>query len=308
MENDLDRADLDFAYKYPFSKAARPIIAAATSMDDKLVNAGRVRVEEDLNSSSISFRNTMMQEVKRMHILSYVYSRMIISAIANKLHTAKYAKSEAKRARMALEYETLPNMLKLTEELGIGLGYSKERFMIRFTKFLMFSPDSGNLSLVNQELDNGTVYLSKEDALSLIESAIAKEILKNLPIPSKELPGRIIEESKKTKLPKLNLKVEIREGSYRWIEKILSNPIADVRHRTVNLILAPYLTNIKGMGEDEAASIILEYIDRCKQINPDTKVNSSYVKYQCKYAKSKGMKPLSLEKARDLYRGVLELD
>ena len=308
MEPRLDGNDLDFAYKYPFSNEARAIIAAANSVEDRLVNAGRVRVEEDINGKSIVFHNTMMQDVKRMHVLSYVYSRMIISAIANKPYLDKYVLSEAKRARMALEYETLPNMLKLTSELGMELGYSGERFVIKFTKFLLLSSDLRSIPLVDQELVSGRVYLKKENALSLVESAIAKEIRKNLPIPPKELPARIMEESRLVKLPKLSPKVEIREGSYRWIEKILSNPIADVRHRTVNLILAPYLTNIKGMDEDAAASIILEYIERCKQINPDTKVNSSYIKYQCKYAKSKGMKPLSLEKARNLYTGVLEFD
>ncbi|MCL4364932.1 MAG: DNA primase noncatalytic subunit PriX [Candidatus Marsarchaeota archaeon] len=308
MELHLDRNGLDFAYKYPFSNEARAIIATANSMEDRLVNAGRLRVEEDINGKPIVFHNTMMQDVKRMHVLSYVYSRMIISAMANKLHLDKYVLSEARRARMALEYETLPNMLKLTSELGMELGYSEERFVIKFATFLLLSSDSRSLPLVDQELARGMVYLKKENALSLMESAIAKEIRKNLPIPPKELPDRIIEESMRVRLPKLDPKVEIREGSYRWIEKVLSNPIADVRHRTVNLILAPYLTNIKGMDEDAAASIILEYIERCKQINPDTKVNSSYIKYQCKYAKSKGMKPLSLEKARNLFIGVLELD
>ncbi len=309
MASDWDRNDLDFAYRYPFSKEAKAVIAGAGgSLDEKLVNAGRIRVEEDLNSDSISFRNTMMQDVKRTHILSYVYSRMMISAINNKVHLERYVRAEARRAYGALEEESLPNLLKLIGELGLEIGYSDERFMVKFPVFLSLSSGAGGLELVSQALDRGIVYLRKEDALKLAESAVAKEIGKNLPIPASELPKRIVEESRKVKLPKLSIKVEIREGSYRWIEKLLANPISDVRHRTVNLILAPYLTNVKGMGEDEATAIILEYIEKCKQINPDTKINSSYVKYQCKYAKSKGMKPLSLEKARDMYRGVLDLD
>ena len=249
-----------------------------------------------------------MPEIKRTYILSYVYSRMLISAIGNKIYLERYILAEAKRARSALSNETMPNILKLLGELGIEMGYSDERFIIGFARFLMLSSRSEQLSLVKQELDKGNVYLSKDSALRLVENAIADEIRKKMPIPASELPRRIIEESKGVKLPKINLKVEIREGSYRWIEKILTNPIADVRHRTVNLILAPYLCNIKGMGEQEAVNVITEYIERCKQINPDTKVNSSYIKYQCKYAKAKGLKPLSLEKARELYRGVLDLE
>ena len=304
-----DKAGLDFAYHYPFSNEARAVIAdAGPDLDEKLIKAGKDRVEQDLNGESFSYSAISMPEIKRTYILSYVYSRMLISAIGNKIYLERYILAEAKRARSALSNETMPNILKLLGELGIEMGYSDERFIIGFARFLMLSSRSEQLSLVKQELDKGNVYLSKDSALRLVENAIADEIRKKMPIPASELPRRIIEESKGVKLPKINLKVEIREGSYRWIEKILTNPIADVRHRTVNLILAPYLCNIKGMGEQEAVNVITEYIERCKQINPDTKVNSSYIKYQCKYAKAKGLKPLSLEKARELYRGVLDLE
>lgn len=304
-----DKAGLDFAYHYPFSNEAREIIAqAAGGLDEKLIKAGKDRVEQDLGDSPISRLSISMPEVKRTYVLSYVYSRMIISAIGNKVHLEKYIRSEARRARGALEEETMPNILKLLSELGVEMSYSGERFIMGFAKFLMLSSRSADLSLVKQELDKGLVYLSKDAALALMENAIADEIRKKLPIPALELPKRIIEESRSVRLPKISIRTEVREGSYRWIEKILANPIADVRHRTVNLILAPYLTNIKGMPEDEAAAMIMDYIEKCKLINPDTRVNSSYVKYQCKYSKAKGMKPLSLEKARELYRGVLELD
>ena len=303
------RANLDFAYHYPFSKEAREVIAqAGSSLDDRLIKAGKDRVEQDLNGDSIVYSNISMPEIKLTYVLSYVYSRMIISAIGNRIHIEHYILSEAKRARSALESDTMPNILKLLGELGMEMSYSGERFIIGFTKFLMLSSRSEELGLVKQELNKGLVYLSKESALKLMENAIADEIRKKMPIPEGDLPRRIIDESKSVKLPKINTKVEVREGSYRWIDKILSNPLPDVRHRTVNLILAPYLTNIKGMSEEEAVGIITEFIDKCKQINPDTRINSTYIKYQCKYAKAKGLKPLSLEKARDLYRGVLDLE
>ncbi len=304
-----DRSNLDFAYHYPFSNEARAVIAqAGQGIEERLLKAGKDRVEQDLNEDSVAHSDISMPEIKRTYVLSYVYSRMIISAIGNRIYLERYIASEAKRARSALEAETMPNILRLLGELGVEMSYSGERFIIGFSKFLMLSSRSEELGLVRQELDKGLVYLRKDSALKLIENAVADEIRKKLPIPLSDLPRLIIEESKSVKLPKINTQVAVREGSYRWIEKILSNPLPDVRHRTVNLILAPYLTNVKGMGEEEAAGIITEFIDKCKQINPDTRINSSYIKYQCKYAKAKGLKPLSLEKARELYRGVLDLE
>ncbi len=301
-----DNANLDFAYRYPFSKEARGIIASVgQSLDERLIRAGKLRVEEDLNSESISHYMTGIEEIRRTYVLSYVYSRMMVSAINNRFFIDRYVASEARRVHSALESDTLPNMLNLMAELGIDVDYANERFIIGFAKYLSLSPGSKELALVKQELDKGRVYLTKGNTLRLVESAVADEIRKKLPIPVSELPRRIIEESKSIKLPRI--KVEIREGSYRWIEKILATPIPDIRHRAVNIILAPYLVNIKGLSEDDAAAIILEYIERCKQINPDTRINSSYVKYQCKYAKAKGLKPLSFERAKELFKGVLEL-
>lgn len=296
---------IDFAYKYPFSKEAREVISAAGALDRRMLTAGKVRLEEDLNSESPGYGKVNMAEAKKAYVLSYVYSRMLISAVNNRTHIEKYVSAESTRVRKALEDETLPNIMKLASQLGLDLSYSNERFVVRFTAFLHVA---GRMELVRQELDKGLVYLPKEEALDALENAAAAEIRKKLPIPAGDLPTEVIAEAKTLKLPKIDTGVEIREGSYRWIERLLANPIADVRHRTVNLVLAPYLTNVKGLSEEDAAKVILDYIERCKLINPDTKVNSSYVKYQCKYAKAKGMKPLSRERAKELYRGVLDLE
>jgi hypothetical protein len=68
----------------------------------------------------------------------------------------------------------------------------------------------------------------------------------------------------------------------------------------VNLILAPYLVNTKGIDVEQAAKIIIEYIDRCRAIDPNTKINERYIEYQCDYAKKKGLRPLSLSRAKEL--------
>lgn len=305
----FDSDKLDFAYRYPFSEEAREIIAtAAPEIDEKYLHFGRIRLENDMTGELTFSEDGTTTDLKYTYVLSYVYSRMLISAINNRYHLERFIASEAKRSRGALESESLPNIMKVLNELHINVSYSDERFIMPFTNFLMLSPKTPETSLVHLAIDNGTVYLPKEQFFNAIERAMAIEIRKKLPISSRELPKKIMAESKSVKLPEIKANTGVSEGSYRWIDRILATPIADVRHRTVNLILAPYLTNIKGLSEDDAAKIILDYIEKCKTLNPDTKVNATYVKYQCKYSKAKGMKPLSLERARELYKGVLELD
>ena len=48
-----------------------------------------------------------------------------------------------------------------------------------------------------------------------------------------------------------------------WIEKILLYPIENCRKIIVDLILAPYLINIKKMSYDESYRVIREWLDKC---------------------------------------------
>ena len=54
------------------------------------------------------------------------------------------------------------------------------------------------------------------------------------------------------------------------------------------------------MEVEQAVKIINEYIEKCKEIDPSTKINESYIRYQCSYAKRRGLKPLSLDRAKEL--------
>ena len=61
------------------------------------------------------------------------------------------------------------------------------------------------------------------------------------------------------------------------------------------------------MDVEQAVEIIKKYIDECKQLNPNTDVSETYIRYQCNYAKNKGMRPLSLSKARELLGEYVDL-
>lgn len=303
-------AVLDFAYRYPFSSEARQVIANHDSaIEQRFLRAGGLRLEEDLNARDVGMPQTTLTEAKTTYVLSYVYSRMLVSAFNNQYYTRRYAHAEAVRARKALSADTMDSMLRILSELGIEVSYMQGYFAIPFEKLLTISPRGDEFALVHRSLERGLVYLSRDEMAAAAEGAMEKAIARNLPIRASELPKEIVSYSRNIKLPAINLGLKPeKSGTYRWIEKVLATPIPDVRHRTVNLVLAPYLVNVKGMSEDEAAAIILGYIERCKEINPETRVNSTYVKYQCRYAKAKGMRPLSFERAKELFRGVINFE
>ncbi|MEM3227891.1 MAG: DNA primase noncatalytic subunit PriX, partial [Candidatus Micrarchaeaceae archaeon] len=136
----------------------------------------------------------------------------------------------------------------------------------------------------------------------VLERAFEKKILEGLPISSKELPKEVALFYKSNGLRIAGTKAKQAGGGrgIDWVERLLEYPILDGRHRIVNLVLAPYLVNVRGMEIEEAVKRISAYIEACKRVNPDTRINEQYIRYQCAYAKRKGMKVLSAKRAREL--------
>ena len=57
-----------------------------------------------------------------------------------------------------------------------------------------------------------------------------------------------------------------RNSNIIWIEKLLNIPISDFRKNATNLILAPYLINIKKLSYQESFNILIEWLKRCDSI------------------------------------------
>ena len=306
----VEEQALDFAYRYPFTPEARDIILRSKpELNQKYLKAGLLRASEALERGGIKFTKMNLYDQKYTSLMGYVYARMLVSALNSKAAIEKYIRAESRRAReiLANDAENLP---RLASSLRCGIVQTKPYYSLRMEEFLLYSGKSKELSLVKQELYEGTVYLAIRKAAVLLGIISIREIRRNLPIPAGDLPLEVVASSKSLPLPEPVLPRSPRADTerYGWIEKILANPISDVRHRTVNLILAPYLVNVRGMRESDASKVISEYIARCKELNPDTDVNSSYITYQCRYSKAKGLKPLSLDNAKSLLSHVLDLD
>jgi Primase X len=98
-----------------------------------------------------------------------------------------------------------------------------------------------------------------------------------------------------------------------WIEKILLYPIEDCRKIIIDLVLGPYLINIKKMSYDESYRVIKEWIDKCNNLKKLDNYQN-FVNYRVhsalKTASKKGMiGPMSLYKIKtdDKYRKLYTL-
>ncbi len=312
----MDSKELDIAYKYPFSLEAKRIVSEMDmkALDNELLRFGKLRVEEALNNGRIEYVASPFLELKKKYLVSYVYARMLVSSLGNKSYVARYAIAEARRSTSALESESPETIIKICKSLGMDVSEKDGYFEMGFVNFIRNISKNSGISMVNKMLDNGVVIVGRKELSKIVEEAIFREIKKGLPIDTKSIPKEVVAYSKtlKINIPEIEVKVGKDAASdlkrYQWIEKLLSMPIGDVRHRTVNLILAPYLTNVRGLEPEKAAEVIVKYIDRCKEINPDTNVNESYISYQCKYSKARGLRPMTYDRAADMLKGTVTLE
>ncbi len=311
---------LDFAYKYPFSKEAKEIVQRqGNEINGKYLMMGGKQIEGFIDKA-LDYSDISINSVKLDYVMTYLYSRMLLSTLRRPDLIKIYAIAVAGRSAQALERSENAELIRLASELGMNVtgtfnnGKSRqemsELFSMRVVDYLNNLPRNQRFELVNQRISGGVVVLDKSGIVRVIEQAMTKEILRGLPIKSSELPKEIIEYSKTIKVkppPKLET-IPKGKRSEEWIERLLQTPIADVRHRTVNLILAPYLVNTKQLEVDQAIRIINDYIERCKQIDPNTKITDRYIEYQCNYAKRRGLKPLSFDHAKELLGSAIEIN
>ncbi len=311
----MDNETLNLAYKYPFSSFAKKILFSEKDAGTELkyLEFAKERIEFDMKEADSRdkkgsrYYNIDIDSIKLGEIKAYVYSRMVVSVIANPLVLDKFCRGEEMRSFEALKEDSNENIIKIAEDIGIKLNENKEHeFLIDFDCFLKNSPDGEGFRLVNNKINRGIVILSRIKIISVLSEAIFRRIREKLPIPIRSIPKDVVDYSKTLGI---GVNVEINRnvfsGRTEWIEKLINIPIADARHRTVNLILAPYFVNVKRLEPKQAYVIIKEYIEKCKKINPDTRINDSYIMYQCKYSKEHKLRPLSFIRGKSLLEGMI---
>ncbi|MCL5440322.1 MAG: DNA primase noncatalytic subunit PriX [Candidatus Marsarchaeota archaeon] len=303
-----DKEMLDFAYRYPFSKEAKEVISLRnmSTIEQKYMELAKLHIEEAV-SKGIEFRDIGLDYSKTDYVVVYLYSRMLIGATGDPALMEKYADAEARRSAKVIKTERRERIARILEEIGISGKFDRDgNLEVPVFVFLKLSEHSG-IDLINQRLSGGIVYLDRYNLVGLFYGAAKAAMLSTMPLKADDLPKEIVSYSKKNRIRMPESKASRYAGTSRgWIDRLLERPVLDGRHRIVNLVLAPYFTTVKGLTVEEASSIIEEYIGRCIAVNPHTDITPQYIKYQCRYAKNKGLKPLSFKRAVEIFGGIID--
>jgi hypothetical protein len=81
----------------------------------------------------------------------------------------------------------------------------------------------------------------------------------------------------------------LKNSKYSWIERIFKVPFVDGRKRITDLVLMPYLANVRGLSEEEAVAKIRQWFVLCKY---DEKQYGKKLQYQYWYVLKRRLLPL----------------
>jgi hypothetical protein len=96
-------------------------------------------------------------------------------------------------------------------------------------------------------------------------------------------------------------KIDSSKDYKNWIDILLDTVIADGRHRIIDLILAPYLINVKGLSTEQAIQILTDWIGRCESYEATRGDIATYIMRACYSADRAKRKPKDLSWFKENY-------
>jgi DNA primase large subunit len=174
---------------YPFTQeAAEHVKQAGYSLDSLLERTlflpVRSRATERVRGAIVGeiADNSPRTDAELLsELLSYPLARVIISCLGDDLLIRRYALAEAKLAHKRMQREK--DLKSLAEDLGIHIQ-GAEPWKMHFTEYVrsahrMHSP---RWKLVNRDLKDGFLTVTREEAMRLMEEAARDRVMKGLPL------------------------------------------------------------------------------------------------------------------------------
>jgi Primase X len=228
--------------------------------------------------------------------------------------TAKFGKKEAERSKTYFTKETPASKTRILADC-FGLPVSviqsdgpRPSFSAEFEDYLLLTSKYEltklpTWKLSRQALQGGLVYISDNLLNDLFADASERAIVdgtRNLrrgafPKQLAEIRERVLQF---VPTPKP------RSGKgYAYVEELLKYPVSDGRHRLVWMVLAPYLVNVKKVGDEEAIERIRSFVSAAGY-NSDMR---RFVEYNVKRSRRNGLMPPTFSTLRQEHSDIYSL-
>ncbi|MCW7076878.1 MAG: DNA primase large subunit PriL [Candidatus Syntrophoarchaeum sp.] len=276
-------------------------------------NRGRDRVLDALGGEAfekegeISILDHAKESYLVTELLSYPFSRMILSQVGDPYLIRRFAVVEAKIAHTrlrrkveSLKREYIPFILFFGRDLGLELAFIEaDKFEIHFLDYIHVSSILRDIEwkLVNRRLRNGRVVLSLKECLRLLQEFIRLRIEENLPAPVPKmletgvelyLPEIREELSKRTARFEHEIAVVDPEKFPPCVRSMIQDIAAGINiSHSARFTLTSFLLNI---------GLSVEDVIKVYRSSPD--FDESKTRYQVEHIASKGYTPPSCSTIR----------
>jgi DNA primase large subunit len=248
-------------------------------LNERIIELAGDRIKKALKGE-ISKISAIHEEGKIEELASYAAARMMLAHLKNRFITNKFAVSESKRVSSYLDSGDQEVVNQVGQELGVESIEDGKKFLMEIPTYLKFSPRALPYKLINREIKDGKVIISKKEKIRLIEEAVRKK-LESVPI-LREAPKIIEEASAKllAELPKSDLpQIKVKPGDYPpCIMKLLESV---KKHENLNhqarFYLCSYL-QATGLEDEKIIELYSNLPDFSERIT----------KYQVEHARKKG--------------------
>lgn len=179
--------------RYPFLANAQNVASENGARIEDLMTSetfaeartrGVDRVISALERSEVEYA-VLRSDVDRIEeIMSYPYARILVSCVNDKFLTRRYALAEAVHMNNLLGQEPYAVVHQIAAELGVKTRIQDDALMMHFSDYLKFSAriKSVEWKLINTEVKNGYVVLTKEKFARVMQNALQDRIESELPL------------------------------------------------------------------------------------------------------------------------------
>jgi len=193
----LSIEELSFAQKYPFSSLSKKVVKendlSLEKVPDEVLNRARQMIFAAQGKSGYSPEIKRHHEILTNEILAFPVAKIILSLINNNRLNERFAEMFSNSIFQSLEREKSDVVFDVSSELGVKVKQSsKENFVAELSlrDFLKADAKSKEMKLVNLPLENGKLFLDRNDFARFVSLLAEKNLLNSLPVEINSAPEK----------------------------------------------------------------------------------------------------------------------
>lgn len=189
-------SQLQFAQRFPFSEAAKKIMKENDFSLQEIPSEVRERAKvlilrsfrrDEKDIPVISSSNVLLNEIS-----AFPVAKIIVSLINKPFVTERFVEFISDSTFRYLEKEEKAEILyELASDLNVKFSISEKKDFfaeIKLIDFLQIDFLHDFMKLVNQKLEKGTVFLSRNDFIRFLREIVYKKVHASLPVPTVSVP------------------------------------------------------------------------------------------------------------------------